>query len=102
MCFLCLQFPPKNERKQVDLRFHSSKVEFFCSFLEESSACKNHYIGLCLTFRKMNAGFPRILLDLPSFEALGGLALPGWRGSKIFLGQCFSVGMYPHVYVRLW
>ena len=51
---------------------------------------------------KMNAGFTRILLDLLSFEALGGLALPGWRGSKIFLGQCFSVGMYPHVYVRLW
>ena len=27
-----LQFPPKNEGKQVDLRFHSSKVEFVCSF----------------------------------------------------------------------
>ena len=28
MSFWCLQFPPKNEQKQVDLRFHSSKVEF--------------------------------------------------------------------------
>ena len=32
MPFWCLQFPPKNERKHVDLRFHSSKVEFVCSF----------------------------------------------------------------------
>ena len=30
--FWCLQFPPKNQRKQVDLRFHSSKVEFVRSF----------------------------------------------------------------------
>ena len=28
----CLQFPPKKTPKQVDLRFHSSKVEFVCSF----------------------------------------------------------------------
>ena len=28
MSFWCLQFPPKNEQKQVDLRFHSSIVEF--------------------------------------------------------------------------
>ena len=32
----CLQFPPKNEQKQVDLRFHSSKVQFVHSFLEVS------------------------------------------------------------------
>ena len=29
MSFWCLQFLPKNERKQVALRYHSSKVEFF-------------------------------------------------------------------------
>ena len=32
MSFRCLQFSPKYERKQVDLRFHSSKVEFVRSF----------------------------------------------------------------------
>ena len=32
MVFWCLRFPPKNERKQVDLRYHSSKVEFLRSF----------------------------------------------------------------------
>ena len=32
MVFWCLRFPPKIERKQVDLRNHSSKVEFFRSF----------------------------------------------------------------------
>ena len=33
MSFWCLQFYPKNERKQVNLRFHSSKVEFVPLFL---------------------------------------------------------------------
>ena len=28
MSFWCLQFLPKKERKQVNLRFNSSKVEF--------------------------------------------------------------------------
>ena len=32
MVFWCLRFPPKNKRKQVDLRYHSSKVEFLRSF----------------------------------------------------------------------
>ena len=32
MSFWCLQFPPKNKQKQVDLRYHSSKVEFICLF----------------------------------------------------------------------
>ena len=35
------RFPPKNERKQVDLRYHSSKVEFVRSFLEEIDDPKN-------------------------------------------------------------
>ena len=32
MSFWCLQFLPKNEQKQVDLRYHNSKVEFIRSF----------------------------------------------------------------------
>ena len=32
MSFGCFQFLPNNEQKQVDLRYHSSKVEFFRSF----------------------------------------------------------------------
>ena len=32
MTFGVLQFLQKNERKQVNLRFQSSKVEFVCSF----------------------------------------------------------------------
>ena len=32
MSFWCLQFHPKNEQKQVNLRFHSSKAEFVRSF----------------------------------------------------------------------
>ena len=41
MSFWCLQFPPKNERKQVDLRYHSSEVEFIYWVLEETSDWKN-------------------------------------------------------------
>ena len=53
MDFWCLRFPPKNERKQVDLRYHSSKDEFFRSFFggnrRHQKPFKNHrtfrYVG---------------------------------------------------------
>ena len=32
---------PKNERKQVNLRYHSNKVEFFCSFFGRIEDTKN-------------------------------------------------------------
>ena len=34
---------PKNERKQFDLRYHSSKVEFFRWFLGELKVPKRHF-----------------------------------------------------------
>ena len=34
------RFPPKNEQKQVDLRFHSSKIEFVRSFFGENVGLK--------------------------------------------------------------
>ena len=40
MSFWCLQFLPKNERKQVNQRYHSSKVEFVCSFFERNVGLK--------------------------------------------------------------
>ena len=43
MCFWCLQFPPKNERKQVDLRFHSNKVEFVRSFFRGNIYLKKSF-----------------------------------------------------------
>ena len=48
---LCLQFPPKNEQKQVDLRYHSSKVEFVCSFFGRNVGLKNSF-PLCLTISR--------------------------------------------------
>ena len=48
MYFWCLQFPPKNERKQVNLRFHSSKVEFIRSFFGRNVGLKKPF-RLCLT-----------------------------------------------------
>ena len=52
MSFWCLQFLTKNERKQVDLRFHSSKVEFVRSFFGRNVGLKKSF-RLCLTFSKM-------------------------------------------------
>ena len=43
MLFGCPQFSPEDERKQVNLRFHSSKVELVRVFLEETSAWKNSF-----------------------------------------------------------
>ena len=43
MSFWCLQFLPKDERKQVDLRYHSSKVEFFFRFLGDIEDIKRHF-----------------------------------------------------------
>ena len=41
--FWVYQFPPKNERKQVNLRFHSSKVEFIRSFFGENVGSKKSF-----------------------------------------------------------
>ena len=54
MSFWCLQFPPKNEQKQVDLRIHSSKVEFVPSFFGGNVGLKKLF-QLCLTFSKCNS-----------------------------------------------
>ena len=43
MSFWCLQYPLKNEQKQVNLRFHSSKVKFVCSFFGGNFGLKNHF-----------------------------------------------------------
>ena len=50
MSFWCLQFLPKNDRKQVNIRFHSSKVKFICSFFGRNVGLKKSF-GHCLTFR---------------------------------------------------
>ena len=49
MSFWCLQFPPKNQWKQVDLKFHSSKVEFDSSFFGGNVDLYKSF-WLCLTF----------------------------------------------------
>ena len=49
MSFCWLQFPPKNEQKQVDLRFQSSKVVFVCLFFGGNIYLKKSF-RLFLTF----------------------------------------------------
>ena len=51
MSFWCPPFPPKNEQKQVYLRFHSSKVEFIRSFFGGNVYLKKSF-RLFLTFSK--------------------------------------------------
>ena len=68
MSFWCLQFLPKNERKQVDLRYHSCKVELIRSFFG-----RIHGLTICfrvlLTFRHIRncQKSVRILFDLKSY-----------------------------------
>ena len=49
MSFWCPQFFPNKEWKQVDLRFHSNKVGFVCSFFGRKFGLKKSF-RLCLTF----------------------------------------------------
>ena len=49
MSFCCLQLSPKNKQKQVDLRFHSSKVEFVRLFFGGNVSLKKSF-WLFLTF----------------------------------------------------
>ena len=50
MIFWCLRFPPKNERKQVNFRYHSSKDELFRSFFGGNRRHQNPFRNY-LTFR---------------------------------------------------
>ena len=51
MVFWGRRFSPKNERKQVDLRYHSSKVEFFHSFFGGNRRQQEPFRNF-LTFKK--------------------------------------------------
>ena len=58
-----LQFPPKNERKQVDLRFHSSKVEFVFSFFGGNVGLKKSF-RFCLTFSFVLKTMPKFWVSI--------------------------------------
>ena len=85
MSFWCLQFLPKNEQKQVKLRYHSSKVEFIRSFFGRIIGLKKS-LRLCLTFsrfRLCQLSWTRDALkhcfrkayDIPCAQLLGKLYL---------------------------
>ena len=58
MSFWCLQFPPKNQPKQVNLRFHSSKVEFVRLFFGGNVYLKKSF-QIFLTFKNWRKIFRR-------------------------------------------
>ena len=68
MTFLCLQFLPKNEQKQVDLRCHFSKVEFIASFFGRIN-------GLTICFRVLLT-FTTLPLTILLILFIGALCLP--------------------------
>ena len=74
MFFQCLWFPPKNEWKQVDLRYHISKVEFLCSFFGGNRRHQKPFRNY-LTFKSSSFlyfvyshSFTRVLEDVKGFE----------------------------------
>ena len=86
MSFWCLQFPPKNEWKQVKLRFQSSKEEFVCSFFGGNIYLKKSF-WLFLTFTNFSKTFSSqwwmssdLHLKPRSFKFL---QLSIWRWDKI-------------------
>ena len=82
MYFWCLQFPPKNEQKQVNLRFHSSKVEFFRSFFVGNVGLKKSF-RLCLAF-KIRQNFylaTPIYIDISNFQDAGSQQIGFLLGS---------------------
>ena len=81
MSLWCLQFLPKIERKQVDLRFHSSKVEFVRSFFGRNVGLKKLF-RLCLTFKvfrrlvkntntkQTNTSLPGLIFSVGRFDKI--------------------------------
>ena len=69
MIFRCLRFPPKNEQKQVDLRYNSSKDEFFRSFFggnrRHQKPCRNY-----LTFTYIKS---RCIFNMKNLKAISSL-----------------------------
>ena len=89
----CLQFLPTNKRKQVELIFHSIKVEFILRFLEETLAWKNPF-QLCLTFT--TAGF----VHEPLNNKVDTLATDpvGKLGIKPFNSKWFQLCLPPQIF----
>ena len=92
MSFWCLQFPPKNERKQVDLRFHSSKVEFVFSFFGGNVGLKKSF-RLCLTFSFVLKTMPKfwVSISLLDFKLEEKSRNSGWY---------FSIRIEHEVYIE--
>ena len=66
MSFWCLQFPPKNERKQVNLRFHSSDVKFVLLFFGGKVGLKNRFNFV----RPIGYGSKRVVLVFATLSSL--------------------------------
>ena len=65
----CLKFLPKNERKQVDLSYHSSKVEFVRSIFGRNVGLKESF-RLCLTFSGLEKLYATIVFIYPTSDEM--------------------------------
>ena len=89
MSFWCLQFPTKSKRKQVDLRCHSSKVEFVRLFFEGNVDLKKSF-RFCLTFSKNGTQKKQQSHDTGSnVVRIIWIELRGGR-NFLFMGKLFS------------
>ena len=88
MSFFCLQFPPKNERKQVNLRLHSSKIEFVRPFFGGNVGLKKSFRH-CLIFRGGGPEFGRSVNPIQTRGRIIPLTLlPAPPDSKTYLHIC--------------
>ena len=97
MFFWCLWFLQKSEQKQVNLRYHSSKVEFVCSFfffwrivgLKKS-------LRLCLTFsfQRENLCWESLWFNENIFFKI--------EIQRIFLWCYMYIVLQPHILTFYW
>ena len=88
MVFWCLRFPPKNERKQVDLRYHSSKVKFFHSFFGGNRRHQKPFRNY-LTFKTV-----KFVMKVKNFQDL-------FFFHELSPGSCFFQPKGAHIYNKL-
>ena len=82
MVFWGRRFPPKKEWKQVDLRYHSSKVEFVRSFVFWKNRLeKNHYDFVWPLVEEMFLSVCKKKILGPSYENTFELMGPPFRNS---------------------
>ena len=74
MSFWFHQFPPKNEQKQINLRYRSIKVELVRLFFGRIVGFKKT-LQICLTFNRIENSKTRVITEVTLLTLDGGVSL---------------------------